>query len=142
MTAVSTPDYMTPLDALTGPVEVKVEPSVVTENRESAAPKTSPRFPGRTPYRVGIEIVRGFSTKTMPDGTVLDAPDLAQMNVTVWSLSGAPDVRGGEYVQFTQPMIGAVDGALYVQALDVKPVTSGAAASNSTKAGAGVGADK
>lgn len=108
------PSHMISATALTEPVEVVRAPEIATA-RDSVAPKISTAFPGATGYRVSVEYLRGMREKTFQDGEILTIPVLDTVTVTVWS-STPITAEIGDYVTFSNLMIGAVDSSIYVQA--------------------------
>lgn len=120
MISVNVPSYLTPISCLTEPVQVVSAPSVKTTDKGEV--KENENFPGQTPFRVGVEIVTGMKTKVMPDGSKFEFPDTETLNVTVWSKDDL-QVTVGEYVQLIDPLIGAFNGSIYVQALGLEPIT-------------------
>lgn len=98
---------------ITGPVREKKDQEDVQ--------KRSPAFDERLGWIVPVEIVRGTRQKRLPTGEVMDVLDTEALNITVWN-NAAPRVQPGDYVSLVKPMIGSVEGNIFVQALDVKAV--------------------
>lgn len=119
MSSFSIPAYLTPISRWTEPVQVVSAPTV--KKTDDGEVKTNDNFPGLTPYRVGVEVITGTKTKVMPDGSTLQFPQVETKNITVWSDMGV-HASVGDYVQLEEPLIGAVDGSIYVQALGLEPV--------------------
>lgn len=119
MSSFSIPAYLTPVSRWTEPVQVVSAPTV--KKTDDGEVKTNDNFPGLTPYRVGVEVITGTKTKVMPDGSTLEFPQVETKNITVWS-DMAVHASVGDYVQLEEPLIGAVDGSIYVQALGLMPV--------------------
>ena len=116
------PSHLFPVGMLqTEPVQVTREPSLDLDDDNK--PKTSPHFAGRVPYRVPVEIPRGYATKVMRDGKELRYPVFEDCTVKVWC-EKAPAVDVGQYVVFNQVMVGVIreSGTMYVQALGVRAV--------------------
>lgn len=120
MISINVPSYLTPIACLTEPVQVVSAPTVKTT--DDGEVKANENFPGQTPFRVGVEIVTGMKTKVMPDGSKFEFPDTETLNVTVWS-AGDIHAAVGEYVQLIEPLVGAFNGSIYVQALGLEPIT-------------------
>ena len=116
------PNYLTPVGdkGLTGALELIKAPVLKTD--EDGAPKTSTSFPGRTPYVVSLELIRGIRTKRLPNGESVDLPDTQQLNATLWMEGVAPDYQVGDYVVLDTPMVGAFNGSIFVNALGLKGV--------------------
>lgn len=113
------PNYLTPTAALASAMEV-IAP--VREKTDSdGTQKRSPAFDGKLGWIVPLELVRGTREKRLPTGEIMEVLDTERINATVWN-NGRPDVEVGEYVALASPMIGAVEGSIYVQALDVNRV--------------------
>lgn len=108
------PSHMISASALADPVEVVREPEVSTA-RDSDTPKTSAAFPGTTGYRVTVEYLRGMREKTFSDGREMEIPVLDTVTVTVWSRTPVT-ASIGDYVEFSDLMVGAFDSSVYVQA--------------------------
>lgn len=116
---MSIPTYLTPLTALTSPMEIT---GPVREKKDQEdVQKRSPAFDERLGWIVPVEIVRGTRQKRLPTGEVMDVLDTEALNITVWN-NAAPRVQPGDYVSLVKPMIGSVEGNIFVQALDVKAV--------------------
>ena len=111
------PNYLTPVgaDGLSGALELIKAPVLKTD--ENGAPKTSKSFPGRTPYTVSLELIRGIRTKRLPNGESIELPDTQQFNATLWMEGVAPDYQVGDYVSLDTPMVGAFNGSIFVNAL-------------------------
>lgn len=111
------PSHLTPLELLAGAVEVLADPREKTgENGEI---KRSKDF-NAAGWIVPVELVRGTRTKALPDGRTATVLDTEQLNITVWSDS-RPLVSPGMYVRLITPMVGAFNGAIYVQCLGLVP---------------------
>lgn len=123
MNTFDVPSYLTPIKRWTEPVQVVSAP--IVKKDDSGEVKINDNFPGRTPYRMSVEVVSGVRTKVMPDGQTMTFPEIQTKNVTVWSET-VITANVGDYVVLDEPMLGAVDGNIYVQALGIKPATSGA----------------
>lgn len=119
MSSFSIPAYLTPVSRWTEPVQVVSAPTV--KKTDDGEVKTNDNFPGLTSYRVGVEVITGTKTKVMPDGSTIEFPQVETKNITVWS-DMAVHASVGDYVQLVEPLIGAVDGSIYVQALGLMPV--------------------
>lgn len=119
MSSFSIPAYLTPVSRWTEPVQVVSAPTV--KKTDDGEVKTNEHFPGLTPYRAGVEVITGTKTKVMPDGSKLEFPQVETKNITVWS-AGVVHATVGEYVRLVQPLLGAFDGSIYVQALGLEPV--------------------
>lgn len=119
MNILTIPAYLTPISRWTEPVQVVSAPTV-KKNSEGEV-KTNENFSGLTPYRVGVEVITGTKTKVMPDGSKLEFPQVETKNITVWS-AGVVHATVGDYVRLVQPLLGAFDGSIYVQALGLEPV--------------------
>lgn len=108
----SFPAYLLPLEAVKNA-------QVVREIREktdaNGAHKTA-NWNGLPGWVVPVEIVRGTREKVMPGGQTLTVLDSAEMSITVWSRQ-KPAVAVGDYVSFDGLAFGAVEGAIYAQAL-------------------------
>lgn len=116
---MSIPTYLTPLTALTSPMEIT---GPVREKKDQEdVQKRSQAFDNRLGWIVPVEIVRGTRQKRLPTGEVMDVLDTEALNITVWN-NAAPRVQPGDYVSLVKPMIGSVEGNIFVQALDVKAV--------------------
>lgn len=116
---MSIPAYLTPLTALTSPVEIT---GPVREKKDQEdVQKRSPAFGDKLGWIVPVEIVRGTRQKRLPTGEVMEVLDTQALNVSVWN-NAAPPVQPGDYVSLVKPMIGSVEGNIFVQALDVKAV--------------------
>lgn len=116
---MSIPTYLTPLTALTSPMEIT---GPVREKKDQDdQQKRSPAFDERLGWIVPVELVRGTRQKRLPTGEVMEVLDTQSLNVTVWSNS-RPKGQPGDYVSLVKPMIGSVEGNIFVQALDVKAV--------------------
>lgn len=111
------PTYLVRLSQWTDPVQLVSDP-MIKKNPDGSA-KISEHFPGRTAYRVGVEVMMGTKSKVMPDGSTLEFPQVETKNVTVWS-DGPVQASVGDYVELVEPLIGAVDSTIYVQALGIK----------------------
>lgn len=118
MKSFQVPGYLTPVARWTEPVQVVSAP--IVKKDDSGEVKINDNFPGRTPYRMSVEVVSGVRTKVMPDGQTMTFPEVQTKNVTVWSET-VITANVGDYVVLDEPMLGAVDGNIYVQALGVKP---------------------
>lgn len=113
------PNYLTPLAAFTSPMEIT---GPVREKKDQEdMQKRSPAFDERLGWIVPVEVVRGTRQKRLPTGEVMDVLDTEALNITVWN-NAAPRVQPGDYVSLVKPMIGSVEGTIFVQALDVKAV--------------------
>jgi hypothetical protein len=113
------PNYLTPLAAFTSPMEIT---GPVREKKDQEdVQKRSPAFDERLGWIVPVEVVRGTRQKRLPTGEVMDVLDTEALNITVWN-NAAPRVQPGDYVSLVKPMIGSVEGTIFVQALDVKAV--------------------
>lgn len=117
MMNINVPNYLTPVDALTSGVEVVGEVREKTD--QEGHQRVSPAF-GVMGWIVPVEVIRGQRTKSLPGGEEMAVLDTDTLNITVWS-AAKPAARVGEYVALKAPMIGAVDGSIYVQALGVEP---------------------
>lgn len=116
---MSIPAYLTPLTALISPVEIT---GPVREKKDQEdVQKRSPAFGDKLGWIVPVEIVRGTRQKRLPTGEVMDVLDTQALNVSVWT-NARPTAQPGEYVSLVNPMIGSVEGNIFVQALDVKAV--------------------
>lgn len=116
---MSIPNYLTPLMALTSPMEIT---GPVREKKDQEdVQKRSQAFDNRLGWIVPVEIVRGTRQKRLPTGEVMEVLDTQALNVSVWN-NAAPPVQPGDYVSLVKPMIGSVEGNIFVQALDVKAV--------------------
>lgn len=116
---MSIPAYLMPLTAFTSPLEV-TGPVREKKDREDVQ-KRSPAFDGKPGWIVPVEIVRGTRQKRLPTGEAMDVLDTEVINVTVWN-NVRPTVQPGMYISLVNPMIGSVEGTIFVQALDVKAV--------------------
>lgn len=114
---MTVPGYLTPVAALTTASEV-VAP-VREKTDADGAQKRSTAFGGTLGWIVPLELVRGTREKRLPTGEIMEVLDTEIINVTVWN-NACPAVEAGEYVVLVSPMIGAVEGSIYVQALDAK----------------------
>lgn len=113
------PNYLTPLAAFTSPMEIT---GPVREKKDQEdVQKRSPAFDERLGWIVPVEIVRGTRQKRLPTGEVMDVLDTEALNITVWN-NARPTAQPGDYVSLVKPMIGSVEGTIFVQALDVKAV--------------------
>lgn len=116
---MSIPNYLTPLTALTTPMEIT---GPVREKKDQEdVQKRSQVFDNRLGWIVPVEIVRGTRQKRLPTGEVMDVLDTQALNITVWN-NAAPQAQPGTYISLVKPMIGSVEGTIFVQALDVKAV--------------------
>lgn len=111
------PGYLTPAEALASSMEV-IAP-VREKTDADGTQKRSPAFGGKLGWIVPLELVRGTRQKRLPTGETMEVLDTETINATVWN-NAHPDAEVGEYVALVSPMIGAVEGSIYVQALDVK----------------------
>lgn len=111
------PNYLTPTAALASSMEV-IAP-VREKTDADGTQKRSTAFDGKLGWIVPLELVRGTRQKRLPTGETMEVLDTETINLTVWN-NARPDVEVGEYVALVSPMIGAVEGSIYVQALDVK----------------------
>lgn len=119
MQRMTVPPYLIPASVLASePVEVTKAPEMVLVDEK---PKVNSNFPGRTAYRMAVEVVRGTKEKTLFDGRSAEVPILDEISVTVWTAS-APSAQVGQYVRLAGVMVGAVDGSTYVQATGVTAV--------------------
>lgn len=109
------PSHLIPVNVYHSPMEVVGE---VREKRDQeGAQKRSGHFDALG-WVVPVEVVRGTRQKPLPDGSTATVLDVDRLNVTVWS-NTTPRAMVGSYVEFISPMIGAMDGNIYVQALGV-----------------------
>lgn len=116
---MSIPAYLTPLTALTSPVEIT---GPVREKKDQEdVQKRSQAFDNRLGWIVPVEIVRGTRQKRLPTGEVMDVLDTQALNVSVWT-NARPTAQPGDYVSLVKPMIGSVEGNIFVQALGVEAV--------------------
>ena len=116
---MNTPNYLLPLTALTSPMEIT---GPVREKKDQDdQQKRSPAFDDRLGWIVPVELVRGTRQKRLPTGEVMEVLDTQSLNVTVWSNS-RPKGQPGDYVSLVSPMIGSVEGTIFVQALGVEAV--------------------
>lgn len=116
---MSIPAYLTPLTALTSPVEIT---GPVREKKDQEdVQKRSPAFGDKLGWIVPVEIVRGTRQKRLPTGEVMDVLDTQALNVSVWT-NARPTAQPGDYVSLVSPMIGSVEGNIFVQALGVEAV--------------------
>lgn len=120
-TQIRIPSYLIGGDLFTGAVQIVTEPQLVMERGEKTKPKVSVAFPGRHAYACRVEAAQGTEKKTLPNGKELTYPVFAQVKVTFW-LDQVPNVQVGEYVRVLVPMVGAVDGSVYVQALGMQKI--------------------
>lgn len=113
------PNYLTPLEAFTAPMEIT---GPVREKKDQdGVQKRSQAFDNRLGWIVPVEVVRGTRQKRLPTGEMMDVLDTETINVSVWN-NVAPQAQPGDYVSLVSPMIGSVEGNIFVQALDVKAV--------------------
>lgn len=110
------PNYLTPVAALTAPMEV-IAP-VREKTDADGTQKRSTAFGGKLGWIVPLELVRGTREKRLLSGEIMEVLDTETINATIWN-SARPDAEVGDYVVLVSPMIGAVEGNSYVQALDV-----------------------
>jgi hypothetical protein len=116
---MSIPAYLVPLTALTSPVEIT---GPVREKKDQDdVQKRSQAFDNRLGWIVPVEIVRGTRQKRLPTGEVMDVLDTQALNVSVWT-NARPTAQPGDYVSLVSPMIGSVEGNIFVQALGVEAV--------------------
>lgn len=116
---MSIPNYLTPLTALTAPMEIT---GPVREKKDQEdVQKRSQAFDNRLGWIVPVEVVRGTRQKRLPTGEVMDVLDTQALNITVWN-NAAPQAQPGTYISLVKPMIGSVEGTIFVQALDVEAV--------------------
>lgn len=115
------PSYLIGGDLFTGAVQVITEPQLVMERGEKGKPKTAKAFPGRHAYACRVEAAQGTEKKILPNGKELTYPVFAQVKVTFW-LDQVPSVEVGSYVRLVVPMVGAVDGSVYLQALGMQKI--------------------
>lgn len=115
------PSYLIGGELFTGAVQVISEPELVMERGQEAKPKSSASFPGRQAYSCRVEAQQGTETKKLPSGKEITYPVFAQVKVTFW-LDQVPSVEIGSYVRLLAPMVGAVDGSVYVQALGMQKI--------------------
>lgn len=109
------PNHLTEVNSYTSPVEVVGE---TREKRdEEGKQKRSPYFDALG-WVVPVEVVRGTRQKPMLDGSTATVLDIERVNVTIWN-NDTPRAEVGSYVNLISPMIGAVDGSIYVQALGI-----------------------
>lgn len=114
------PNYLTPVAALTAPMEV-IAP-VREKTDADGTQKRSTAFGGKLGWIVPLELVRGTRQKKLPSGEVMEVLDSETINATIWN-NARPNVEPGEYVALVSPMVGSVEGNLFIQALDA--ATSG-----------------
>lgn len=115
---VQVPNYLTPVAALASSLEVVGQVREKTDNEGTQ--KRSPAFGGKRGWVVPVELVRGTRQKRLPTGETMEVLETETINVTVWN-DAKPAVGVGDYAVLVSPMIGAVEGSIYVQALDVEP---------------------
>ncbi|MGP9722249.1 hypothetical protein [Corynebacterium sp. AOP40-4SA-5] len=113
------PSWMIGGELFTGAVEVRSVDGLDTT--KEGKPKASKGFPGLLPFKVTVEFLRGVREKKRLDGQALQLPDYDQISVKVWG-EGSPQVEVGDYVRLIQPMVGSVDGNLFVQAVGLVKV--------------------
>lgn len=118
---VPVPSWMIGGDLLGAGGQLLADPEMKLD-RESKEVKTSKGFPGLTPWAVNIEWSRGTRQKIKPDGNSMTIPVFEQTPVTVWTEGDRPAVKSGDYVKLVTPMVGAINGAVYVQALGLKKI--------------------
>lgn len=113
------PAYLTPIARFTEALQIVNEPKV--KKSPDGEVKFNNNFPGLTPYSVGVELITGMKTKVMPDGSVIEFPQVETKNITIWSKQ---PVRAtiGEYVYLVEPVIGTVDNKIYIQAFGLSKV--------------------
>ena len=112
------PSHLTPVSLITGAVEVMADPREKTDSNGDI--KRSKDF-NAAGWIVPVEVVRGTRTKALPDGREVSVLDTETINITVWSDS-RPLVSTGMYIRLIEPMIGAFNGAIYVQCLGVEDI--------------------
>lgn len=117
--AVPVPSWMIGGDLLGAGGQLLGDPEMKLD-KETKELKTSKGFPGLTPWAVTVEWSRGTRTKVKPDGSTMSLPVFEQTPVTIWTEGDRPAVKLGDYVRLVTPMIGAVNGSVYVQALGLK----------------------
>lgn len=110
------PNYLTPIAALTASMEV-IAP-VREKTDAEGTQKRSTAFDGKLGWIVPLELVRGTREKRLPTGEIMEVLDTERINATIWN-NAKPVAEPGEYVALVSPMVGAVEGNIYVQALDV-----------------------
>lgn len=71
-------------------------------------------------WTVPVEVVRGIREKVLPSGEKLTVFDTEKMNITVHTKE-KPSIKNGDYVYFSDVAFGAMDGKIFIQALDVAP---------------------
>lgn len=69
-------------------------------------------------WTVSVEVVRGIREKVLPSGEKLTVFDTEKMNITVHRKE-KPSIENGDYVYFSDVAFGAMEGKIFIQALDV-----------------------
>lgn len=117
------PGYLFPVDVLTsGDLQALGAPELKTD--ESGAPKANQHFPGKTPYMIRAELIRGMRAKKLPSGKTIEVADSDWVTVTIWVDGAAPAVEAGDYFRLIQPMVGAIEGNIFIQSMGCEVVTA------------------
>lgn len=119
------PRGMLPITAFGRPVEVVTAPTLVMDGDK---PKTKDTYPGCSGYRMIVEAVVGWRTKTVVGGNKekkeFQAPELFSHSVTVWS-DRQPQCAPGDQVYLENLAAGTIDRSFYLTATGVEKIDFG-----------------
>ena len=112
------PNYLLPVNAITNAVQIT---GAIRPKNDADGVQKFAEWNGCPGWVVPVEIIQGTFKKTLPNGKTVESLNLKRLNVTVWSAT-KPTATVGDYVRFEDLGVGAVDGALFFQALGVAAV--------------------
>lgn len=118
MTNFHIPDYLMRAEVFNGSFEVVGNPRVKTDQAGTEKISGWNGLPG---WIIPLEYIAGSKKKVLPTGQDVETFILKQINITVWK-QASPDIQIGDYITLDTPLIGAVQGTIFVQALGIKKI--------------------
>lgn len=112
------PDYLIRTEIFNSSFEVVGEPRVKTD--QAGIEKIS-GWNGLPGWIIPLEYIAGSKKKALPSGKDVETFILKQFNVTIWK-KVLPDFEIGDYVTLDEPLIGAVQGNIFVQAMGIQKI--------------------
>lgn len=109
------PHYLTPLAAFESAEVVQAPRPKEHDDQQKTESFTGNNFPG---WIVDVEIIRGQSEKRLPNGKEMIVLDTEIIPVTIWS-DVKPSCSPGDYISFSNLMVGSYNSKSYFQALDI-----------------------
>lgn len=113
---VEIPEYLTKIKVFTDPFEVvgTVREKIDQQGREKRSSWNEAKG-----WVIPVEYVASVKEKRLLNGQNVNSMILKKINITVWSES-LPVVEIGNYIELIEPLVGAFNGDIYIQALGIE----------------------